>query len=537
MSVCYELNSNRVPGSRIAGRNDFLCIACTFAIIAGLLFPLSANILDVCLIFSLSLTAALLIITLSANSATQVTSLPLLIILIVAMRTALSIGTVKLIFSQGNPGIIINFFASSFLKENTLFALVLFIISAPVCFVVIYKSVKSICRLAGDFTTNIAPAQKLNIENDFNCGTIDNEQAQKLREKNSIEAAFFIAMAGAGKFMLCATVIEIIILIVNIAISMIVGTVGHSVGLSLKTYIILAIAIAMLAQISTLLTAIASSFLVQRTVNSQDHEEFSNPKPIKKAKVVTNEVKSPQNKISTTDSLNSTSPHKSRIIDEQLNSDKTNIKDAQWFDDSEDLADKTSEKDLNIWLHEEIIDNNTYDTIAQLIESKAEENIKTIILAADCLEELPVTIPINIAIHLAKKNKKCLLIDLDLKRKSISQVFDIETQKIQTTPIATCIENLYALPMQKLTESGKDNGTNPKEVLKNLANQFDHLIVYAPNIMLPAAWDKIACCSQAALLFGPDSKIVSSSLINFHELLNTYRCQILNPRQLLLAAI
>jgi len=478
-----------------------------------------------------------LIITLSANSSSQVTSLPLLIILIAAMRTALSIGTVKLIFSQGNPGIIIYFFVSSFLKENTLFALILFTISAPVCFVIIYKSAKSICRLAGDFTTNIAPAKKLNIENDFNCGTINNEQAQKLREKNSTETAFFIAMAGAGKFMLCTTIIEIIILIVNIAISMIVGAVGYSLGLSLKTYIILAVATAMLAQISTLLTAIASSYLVQRTANSQDNEEFSSPKPIEKVKVVTNEINSSQNEISTTDSLNNTSSHNSRTINNQLNSDKTNIKDTQWLDDSKDLADKTNEKDLNIWLHEEIVDNNTYDTIAQLIESKAEENIKTIILAADCLEELPVTIPVNIAIHLAKKNKKCLLIDLDLKRKSISQVFDIETKKIQTVPIATCIENLYALPMQKLTKSGEDNRINPKEVLKNLANQFDHLIVYAPNIMLPAAWDKIACCSQAALLFGPDSKIVSSSLINFHELLNTYRCQILNPRQLLLAAI
>ena len=536
MSVCYELNSNRIPSSKIVGRNDFLCLTCTFAVIAGLLFPSSAHILDVCLIFSLSLTAALLIITVSANCASQITGLPLLIILITAMRTTLSIGAVKLIFSQGNPGTIINFFATSFLKENAVFTFLLFTISAAVCFTVIYKTARAICRLATEFVTNTAPHKKLTIQSDLDSGVINSGQAEELQQKTSTEISFFVAITGTGRFILCSAVIDIIILLVNIVILMVIGVIGQTLGLSLKTYIALSAATAILVQTSALLTAIASNYLVQRISNPENEDRFSQSEPAKKVKAVVSGINSSPSEISSfNNDANDFTSCNSQYTHSHFTDEKTPIENVEWLDEANNLTDKTGENNLSIWLHEEISNNNTYDTIAELIESKTDENVKTVILAADCSEELPVTIPVNIAVHLAKKNKKCLLIDIDLQRNSISQVFDIESEKIQTEPIKTCIDNLHVLPMQKLTKISKNNGRVLKEVLKNLENQYDHLLIYAPNTMLPAAWDKIACCSQAALFFGPDSKVVSSSIRNFSELLISCHCLILKPQEALAA--
>jgi len=86
MPVRCEVDSNRTDDwFTIISPNDFLwdCkrnrerlgslfIAGAIAVIVGLLFPLRGRILDVLLIFSLSLTVAVMLITFSARAALQV---------------------------------------------------------------------------------------------------------------------------------------------------------------------------------------------------------------------------------------------------------------------------------------------------------------------------------------------------------------------------------------------------------------------------------------------------------------------------------
>ncbi|MHC4361650.1 MAG: FHIPEP family type III secretion protein, partial [Planctomycetota bacterium] len=78
-------------GPRGVYRTDFLFAAGSVAVVAGLFFPLRAHVLDVFLVFCTCLTAAVLIIALSAQGALQVQSFPLLVVLVTTLRMALCV--------------------------------------------------------------------------------------------------------------------------------------------------------------------------------------------------------------------------------------------------------------------------------------------------------------------------------------------------------------------------------------------------------------------------------------------------------------
>lgn len=58
---------------------------------------------------------------------------------------------------------------------------------------------------------------------------------------------------------------------------------------------------------------------------------------------------------------------------------------------------------------------------------------RRLLLAAASLDNLPVTIPVNLAIQLAA-TEKCLLIDLDTRRDALSHVFEIASVPRPATP-------------------------------------------------------------------------------------------------------
>ena len=386
------------------GRNDFLWdskrnrvrlgslfIAGAVAIIAGLLFPLSSHILDVLLIFSVSLTAAALIITFSARGALEVLGFPLLIVLATMLRMALSVACSKLILVQGDAGTIINLLGGIIVRNNCMFAILTFGALAVVIFGIICKAVKGISRTGTEFTVDIVPIKQIGIDSDLNAGVINNSQALKLREKIARETGFFVAMSGAGRFMLCGAVIELVVIIVNIAASMAVGAVTPTTPeISVKTYATLAVGAGTMTQISALLVVLASVYLVRKSSvspaasNGSSEQEFA-----KRIEVVAEEVNIKTEK---------------KVITEDL----------QWFD--EQGTDNNEKEDLILWSLKDFKDSDYYEAIAELIQSKSADEAKTILMAAESVEELPVTIPINIAMRLAKRGQKCLLIDLDLER-------------------------------------------------------------------------------------------------------------------------
>ena len=183
---------------------------------------------------------------------------------------------------------------------------------------------------------------------------------------------------------------------------------------------------------------------------------------------------------------------------------------------------------MSLWQWQEIKDKNIYASIAESIELlSADSKSLTILTVAESTEELGVTVPVNIAMRLAQREKKCLLIDLDFQRAAVSKVFDISEQnstKVQTS----CISNLWVLQGSNLRN--KKDSLNLKEIIGNVKNQYDYLIIYAPNIKLLQDSKQLADCADIALLFGEkseDRKLIE----NFHLTLSCSGCRILEPQK------
>ena len=523
-------------------QNGFLFAAGAAAVAAGLLFPMSAHILDVFLVLGIFLTAAVLIIAFAAKEILDVRGYPLFIVFTAALRMALCVACAKLIVS-GNGGDIIGFLSRPITDGNLTLTVSVFGMLAIVIWGILCKSVKNIARISAEFISDIAPLRQLCINNNLKAGVISKNQALDLVRRTAGEAGFFVAMSGVAKFMLCEAVVEFVVIIIGIAVSIAMGTaIGQFSDVSAKTYVTSTVGAGLITQISILITAAASGYLVRKNSGSGDPFEQEFRRTIK---VTASEV-SPQ-----TTELNYSQTYDGELTEiedsiataEAKTSEKVITEDLEWLNESQ-YNGKDKKGNLNLWQCREIESNNGYEPIAELIESKSANGIKTILMAAERTEELPVTIPVNIAVHLAKKNKKCLLIDLDVERKAISKVFDIDDSVMRGKAISTCINNLWVWPAKNFSKVNEikiraDSTSSPQEVIAALGNRYDYLIVYAPNTGTAALVDcsKIACCVEAAMLFGGRDESEHSFIRDFYELLNGYGCEVLESREMFAYAV
>lgn len=538
MAVRRKINANKAQdwaqscgplqsggSSRIIGRGDFLFAAGAMAVIAGFLFPPSAHALDVLLIFSISLTAAALIITFSVRRALQVLGFPLLILLATMLRITVSVAASKLIHSQADAGAAIDLVGTTLVSNNCTLAILAFGTLIVFTFAIICMVVKSISHTAADFTAEIVPIKQTGVDLDLKTGIINENQARLMQEKIAREAGFFHAMAAVGRFILCAAVIELVIIIINMAASTAQAAARPSIATSITMYTSLTVGTGIIIQISALLAAVAAAHLVRKSYSPAADDRFNQEEAGERINVVSTEV----------------APAQSPKIeyDNGQPGQMVITKDLEWLDQSENAASYDNEKDhLKSWLWKDVKDTDYYDAITDLIESKSNAEAKTILTAAQSPEELGVTIPVNIAIRLAQKGQRCLLIDMDRQRNAISKVFDIdlanaiEQRETLTTGIATCIDNLWVWPASLCKADTETKAANLKKLIAALNNQYDRLVLYVPNINLPDDWDAITALAQTAVLFGEPVESDCSPINDFRRLLAEHNCRILKPTEL-----
>jgi hypothetical protein len=147
----------------------------------------------------------------------------------------------------------------------------------------------------------------------------------------------------------------------------------------------------------------------------------------------------------------------------------------------------------------------------------------TVLLAADRIHNLPVTIPINLAIRLAEKGT-CLLIDFDNKRDAMAKVFEIDTSTIsrdlKVRPVPTAVENLEIWPARYFDHLRHVN----LNVLLEAANKkYDHILLYAPYLPVLPDRKQIAFCSKQAIVFSKHPDTDSGIL----GLLEACKCKIM----------
>jgi flagellar biosynthesis protein FlhA len=266
-----QTNLHGSPGadslnSPMVSYSNIVLVVGLVAVLATLIIPLPTPILDMLLACSISLSIAVLIVTLSSKEALELSTFPSLLLFVTLFRLSLNVASTRLILLQGNAGKIIQTFGGFVAGGSFVVGMVIFLILVVIQFIVITKGAERISEVSARFTLDAMPGKQMAIDADLNAGTITETQANERRAKIVKESEFYGAMDGASKFIRGDAKAGLIITAVNIigGIAM-----GYSRGLpisgAIKTYSILSIGDGLVSQIPSVIIAVSSGFLVTKT--------------------------------------------------------------------------------------------------------------------------------------------------------------------------------------------------------------------------------------------------------------------------------
>jgi flagellar biosynthesis protein FlhA len=251
---------------------DLLIAATLIAILAVMLVPLPAFLLDIALTLSLTSSLLILLVSLYTNKALEFSVFPSLLLITTLFRLSLNIATTRLVLSNGHTGsnaagAVIHAFGSFVVGDNYVIGFIVFVILVVINFVVITKGSGRVAEVAARFTLDAMPGKQMSIDADLNAGLINEEQARKRRKEIEMEADFYGAMDGASKFVRGDAIAGIVITVVNIIGGLLIGVIQHGLDISTAAqyYTKLTIGDGLVSQIPALIISTAAGIIVTRS--------------------------------------------------------------------------------------------------------------------------------------------------------------------------------------------------------------------------------------------------------------------------------
>jgi flagellar biosynthesis protein FlhA len=240
-----------------------VAIAVVF-IIALLIVPLPAFLLDLFISLSMGISLVVLLVALYTTDPLDFSSFPALILLLTLFRLALNVSSTRLILSEGHAGQVIQAFGQFVIGGNYAVGVVLFLILVGINFIVITKGAGRVAEVAARFTLDAMPGKQMAIDADLSAGLIDENTARKRRSEITQAADFYGAMDGASKFVKGDAIAGLLITGINIVGGIFIGVVqkGMPAAQAASTYTILTVGEGLVAQVPALIVSTAAGIMV-----------------------------------------------------------------------------------------------------------------------------------------------------------------------------------------------------------------------------------------------------------------------------------
>jgi len=258
-------------------QSEVLLSLAMIGVLLVMIVPVPAIILDMGLATSIAMTLVLLVVSLNARGAIEVSAFPSVLLLLTLFRLALNVATTRLILLEGTGGKIVEAFGRVVIGGNLVVGLVIFLILVIIQFVVITKGASRVSEVAARFTLDALPGKQMAIDAELNAGSINDAQARHRREQLARETDFYGAMDGASKFVRGDAVAGLMITAINLLGGVASGVInGLSIIESIRLYSVLTVGDGLVSQIPALIVATASGILVTKSGSSQNlGEELS----------------------------------------------------------------------------------------------------------------------------------------------------------------------------------------------------------------------------------------------------------------------
>jgi len=249
-------------------------------ILALLVVPLPAFLLDVLFTFNIMLGLLMVMITINTRMPLEFSSFPSVLLITTLLRLGLNVASTRVVLVEGHTGTdaagkVIESFGEFVIAGNYVVGFIIFLILMIINFIVVTKGAGRVSEVIARFTLDAMPGKQMAIDADLNAGIIDQEAAKKRRAELTQESDFYGSMDGASKFVRGDAIAGILILIINIVGGLIVGTTQHELSLSEagRIYVLLTIGDGLVAQIPSLLLSLATAILVTRVTTEESMAE------------------------------------------------------------------------------------------------------------------------------------------------------------------------------------------------------------------------------------------------------------------------
>ncbi|MES2755865.1 MAG: flagellar biosynthesis protein FlhA [Pseudomonadota bacterium] len=246
-------------------------------LLAMMVLPLPAFILDVFFSFNIALSVIVLLTSLYTVKPLDFMAFPTILLVSTMLRLSLNVASTRIVLTEGHTGgaaagKVIEAFGHFLIGGNYTVGIVVFIILTIINFTVVTKGAGRIAEVGARFALDAMPGKQMAIDADLNAGLIGEDEARRRRSEVGQEAEFYGAMDGASKYVRGDAVAGIMVTVINIVGGLLVGMLQHDMGFAAaaKTYTLLAIGDGLVAQIPSLIISTAAGIVVSRVASDQD---------------------------------------------------------------------------------------------------------------------------------------------------------------------------------------------------------------------------------------------------------------------------
>jgi flagellar biosynthesis protein FlhA len=202
------------------------------AVLAMMVLPLPAFLLDVFFTFNISLSIMILLAVIYVRRALEFATFPTVLLGATLLRLGLNVASTRIVLINGHTGShaaghVIAAFGEFVVGGNYAVGMVVFTVLVIINFVVITKGAGRISEVSARFTLDAMPGRQMAIDADLNAGIITQAEAIVRRQEVREEADFYGAMDGASKFVRGDAVAGILIVFINLFGGTIIGAAQH----------------------------------------------------------------------------------------------------------------------------------------------------------------------------------------------------------------------------------------------------------------------------------------------------------------------
>src|ERR1700678_2394126 len=258
-------------------RNGLGVPVLVMVILAMMVLPLPAFLLDVFFTFNISLSIMILLAVIYVRRALEFAAFPTVLLAATLLRLGLNVASTRIVLMNSHTGAhaaghVIAAFGQFVVGGDYAVGMVVFIVLVIINFVVITRGAGRISEVSARFTLDAMPGRQMAIDADLNAGIITQAEAIVRRQEGREEADFYGAMYGASKFVRGDAIAGILIVFINLFGGTIIGAAQHGMSLAEagRTYALLTIGDGLVAQIPALLLSVAVAILVTRVSRPHD---------------------------------------------------------------------------------------------------------------------------------------------------------------------------------------------------------------------------------------------------------------------------